>query len=247
MCERRFAGAGTGTNAFTMLTFGQCTRFRLAPPMQSRVTMTPMRMFVALPLPEMAKEHLAEYLEPRQEAGSSELSLRWTVPEQWHLTLAFLPEVADRHADELLERLGRAASRRDPLVLRVAGAGAFPHAGHAKVLYAGLEHGLEHDGEHDGEHEELARLATLAHKVRAAAAKSGIEVGGGRFRPHLTLARLRRPADVTRWLRALDPYAGPSWQAREVALIASYLGQGPKGRPRYEFRETFELGPPSIG
>jgi RNA 2',3'-cyclic 3'-phosphodiesterase len=197
-------------------------------------------MFVALPLPEAVKEDLAEFLEPRQEAGSREVSLRWTRPEQWHVTLAFLAEVADRHTDELFERLGRAAARRTPLVLRVAGAGAFPHAGHAKVLWAGLEH----EGAHEGEHDELVRLAT---GVRAAASKSGIEVAGGRFRSHLTLARLGRPADATRWLRVLDPYAGPSWQAREVALIASHLGQGPNGRPRHDILETFELGPHGTG
>src|SRR6185503_7400304 len=95
----------------------------------------PMRMFVALPLPEVVRNNLAEFLEPRQEAGRAELGLRWTVPDQWHVTLAFLPEVADRHTDELLERLERAAARRNPLVLRVAGAGAFPHAGRAKVLW----------------------------------------------------------------------------------------------------------------
>jgi RNA 2',3'-cyclic 3'-phosphodiesterase len=187
-------------------------------------------MFVALPLPEAVKEDLAEFLVPRHEAGPG---LRWTAPDQWHVTLAFLAEVADRHTDELLERLERAVSRRKPLVLRMAGAGAFPHAGHAKVLWAGVEH--------DGE-----ELMRLAGGVRAAGAKSGIEVGGGRFHPHLTLARLGRPVDVTRWLRVLEPYAGPSWQAREVVLIASYLGQGPNGRSRHEVRATFELGPPSM-
>ena len=198
-------------------------------------------MFVALPLPEAAKEDLAGFLEPRQESAEAGVTgLRWTRPEQWHVTLAFLPEVADRHTDELLERLERAAARRNPLVLRVAGAGAFPHAGHAKVLWAGLQH----EGAHEGEHDDLARLAT---GVRAAAAKSGIEVAGGRFRSHLTLARLGRPADVTRWLGVLDPYAGPSWRADEVALIASHLGQGPKGRPRHDILETFELGPHGPG
>jgi len=188
-------------------------------------------MFVALPLPEAVKEDLAEFVEPRQEAGPD---LRWTAPEQWHVTLAFLAEVADRNTDELFERLVRAASRRKPLVLRIAGAGAFPHAGHAKVMWAGIEH--------DGE-----ELMRLAGGVRAAGAKSGIVVGGGKFHPHLTLARLGPAADVTRWLRVLDPYAGPSWQAREVALVASYLGQGSNGRARHEVRETFQLGPPSIG
>ena len=213
-----------------------------------------MRMFVAVRLPEAVEEDLAQFLEPRQEAGVGSSGLRWT--RQWHVTLAFMPEVADRHTDELIERLQRVAARRSPLVLRVAGAGAFPHAGRAKVLWAGVRHegeatgeyagepAGEYPGEHERGHEELARLAAGA---RAAAAKSGIEVAGGRFRPHLTLARLRRPGDVTGWLRVLDAYAGPPWQAREVALIASHLGQGPDGRPRHEVLETFELGPPGMG
>jgi 2'-5' RNA ligase len=190
-----------------------------------------MRMFIALLLPEAAKDDLAAFLEPRQEAGRD---LRWTVPEQWHLTLAFLPQVADRHTDELLQRCERAAARRAPLDLRLSGAGAFPNPGQAKVLWAGVEHPGE-------------ELMRLAGGVRTAGSKSGIEVGGGRFHPHLTLARLVAPSDVTRWLRVLDPYAGPSWRAREVALVASYLGQGRNGTARHEVWQTFPLGGPSMG
>jgi len=188
-------------------------------------------MFVALPLPEAVREHLATFLEPRQDAGPD---LRWTAPDQWHVTLAFMADVADRHTDELFERLERAASRRGSMTLRVARAGAFPNAARAKVLWAGVEH----------EGEDLTRLAGGA---RAGAAKSGIRMDGSRFHPHLTLARLGAPADATRWLRVLEPYAGPSWQAREIALMASYLGQGPHGRARHEVLQNFRLGPPSIG
>jgi 2'-5' RNA ligase len=187
-------------------------------------------MFIALPLPEAVQEHLAGFLEPRQQAELH--GLRWTMPEQWHVTLAFLPDLADRHTDELLERVQRAASRRNPMVLRLVGAGAFPHAGQAKVLWTGVEH--------DGE-----ELMRLAGGVRSAATKSGTVVGGGRFHPHLTLARLGRPSDVTRLLVALEQYESPSWPADEIALIASYLGQGPNARPRHEVRTTFGLGPPS--
>jgi RNA 2',3'-cyclic 3'-phosphodiesterase len=85
---------------------------------------------------------------------------------------------------------------------------------------------------------ELDRLATGA---RAAANKAGAEADGGRFHPHLTLARLKRPAEVTRWLRVLDGYRGPGWRAEEVALIESHLGEGPRKRSRYEVVETFRL------
>lgn len=187
-----------------------------------------MRMFTAVVPPAGALEHLAEFLGPRQEVGQG---FRWTMPEQWHVTLAFMAQVPERSLDDLVERLGRAAARRTPFDLTVAAGGAFPNAGRAKVLYAGLD-----AGEHA---EELRRLATGA---RAAANKAGAEAGGGRFHPHLTLARLGRPVDVTKWVRVLDAYRGPTWRAAEIALIESHLGEGPRKRPRYEVVETFPLG-----
>ena len=109
--------------------------------------------------------------------------------------------------------------------------GAFPNAGRARVLWCGLD--LEEAGQ-----EELRRMATGA---RAAAARSGIEVDGQRFRPHVTVARLNRPTEVSSWVRLLDGYAGPSWPVDRIDLVASYLGEGPRGRPRYETVASFPL------
>lgn len=184
-----------------------------------------MRMFLAVQPPLEVLEHLSEYLEPRRERDSP---LRWSSTEQWHVTLAFLPSVAERSLDELLERLGTAAGRRHKFDLTTSGAGAFPNPAAAKVLWAGVT----------GDTDELGRLATNA---RAGAGKAGVEVEGGPFRPHLTLARVAQPLDVTRWLRVLDLYSGPSWQVDEVTLFQSYLGQGPRTRARHEIVETFEL------
>lgn len=187
-----------------------------------------MRMFVALVPPDDAVEHLGEFLEPRREAGPD---LRWTAPEQWHVTLAFMAEVAERHLEDLQERLERAARRRAAFAVTLAGGGAFPNPGRAKVLFAGVD-----AGEHA---EELRRLATGA---RAAATKAGADADGGRFHAHVTLARSRRPVEATRWLRVLDAYRGPAWEAAEITLIASHLGEGPRKRPRYETVATFPLG-----
>lgn len=183
-------------------------------------------MFTAVLPPQDVLDDLEEFLGPRQEASE----FRWTRPEGWHLTLAFMAQVPDRSVDELLERLTRAGGRRKPFTLRLAGGGAFPNPARAKVLYARLAVSDE---------EELDRLATGA---RAAANKAGAEAQGGRFRPHLTLARIRRPLDVTKWLRVLDAYRGPTWTADEIGLVESHLGEGPRNRPRYEVRETFRLG-----
>ena len=178
--------------------------------------------------PEGVLEHLDEFLSVRRELGEG---LRWTVPDQWHLTLAFMESVADRHLDDLVERLGRAAHRRTPFELGFAGGGAFPNAARAKVLWMGV-------AGNDTARTELDRLATGA---RAAATRAGAEVAGGKFRPHLTLARLGRPQEVSKWVRLLDAYAGPRWTVGEFALIQSHLGEGPRKRARHVVLETFEL------
>ena len=160
------------------------------------------------------------------------------VPDQWHLTLAFSANVPDRSYDDLVARLTRAAAKRRPMQARIAGGGAFPNVGRAKVLFAGIETGLE-TGD-DGE--ELRRAATGA---RAALAKAGAEVDGQRFRAHLTLARIGRPVEATKLgpaarrlrrsdladrrarPRCLTPRGGPA------ATAAPRGGRDVQSRPRW--------------
>lgn len=186
------------------------------------------RMFVAAVPPEDAVAHLDEFLAVRRDAAA----YRWTVPEQWHLTLAFAEDVPDRSLDDLADRLERAARKRRPVRLRLAGGGAFPHPDRARVLFARLD-------ADDADRTELDRLAT---GCRAALSKAGARTDGQRFRAHLTLARLGTPDNVTSWVRLLDGYEGPEWELDEVALVASHLGEGPRRRPRHEVVETYALG-----
>ena len=187
-----------------------------------------MRLFAALLPPEEALEDLDAFLEPRRAVSP----MRWTAPEQVHLTLAFMAEVPDRVLDDLLERLASAAARRTAVRVRIAGGGAFPHAAAAKVLWTGLE-----TAGTDG-----AELERLAVGARSAAVKAGAVVDGQPFRPHLTVARAGRAQEAGRWVRLLDTYAGPWWPADTLSLVSSHLGQGPRGRPRHEVLAQWPLG-----
>ncbi|WP_298519453.1 RNA 2',3'-cyclic phosphodiesterase [uncultured Nocardioides sp.] len=186
-----------------------------------------MRLFAALTPPAEALEHLDEFLEPRRAAGE----LRWVQADQVHVTLAFYESVPERKLDDLVERLARAAARRTAFETALTGGGAFPDVARAKVLWAGLD--LDEPAR-----TELDRLAT---GCRAAASRAGVEVDGARFRPHLTLGRTKFPHDVSAWVRLLDAYTGPRWRADTLTLVASYLGQGPRGRPRHVPMDTFPL------
>jgi 2'-5' RNA ligase len=188
------------------------------------------RMFVGVVPPDAAIEDLDEFLAPRRDAAP----FRWTLAEQFHVTLAFLPSVPERKLDDLVERLGRAGARRTAFEARIAGGGAFPNAARSKLLYAGLDLA-------DAARTELDRAATGA---RAAATRAGVEVDGARFRPHVTLARINRPTDTTSWVRLLDAYAGPTFTVDRIVLVASYLGEGPRNRPRYEVVDELPMARP---
>lgn len=185
-----------------------------------------MRLFAALVPPPEAVEHLDEFLAPRRAAED----FRWTSAEQFHLTLAFVGRAEEWRADAYVDALAEAVAPVPAVRLRLGGAVAFPDAGRAKVLAAGVM----------GERVDTV-LPRLARRTRTAAVRCGLEVDGQRFRPHLTLARMRRSVDVSNWVKLLDTYVGPEWTADRVEVMVSHLGQGSRGRPRHESLATVHL------
>ncbi|GAA5164335.1 RNA 2',3'-cyclic phosphodiesterase [Ornithinimicrobium tianjinense] len=189
-----------------------------------------MRAFLAVVPPAEVVESVEAFLEPRRDALSGSGQWRWTRSEHVHLTLAFLPELEEWREEQLVEDGERWAERHTPVRLALAGAGAFPDPGSARVLWAAVE---EHAP---------GTLAGWAKDLRALASHAGASVTGTRFSPHVTLARsVGRPRSAGHLLQALDTLRTPAWTADEVVLVASFLGQGPGGTPRYEVRHTWRL------
>lgn len=182
-------------------------------------------MFVAARLPEALVEELDAFLDPRREAGL----VRWTPPEQWHITLAFAAAVPTGRVEDLRDALGTVADRSAPVPLTVAGAGAVPSPYAAKALW------LRADAD------DPAALERLARRCRTAISRCGVAVQGGDFVPHLTVARSRTPVEATRLLRVLDAAPPLRGMVAEMALVESGLGQGPGGRARHTVVEAFPL------
>ncbi len=190
-------------------------------------------MFVAIVPPAATLAGLEEFLAARRDRDSS---WRWTLPSQWHLTLAFLAQVPEPAVAGLLTRLARAAGRAGPFDLALAGGGAFPRLGRATVLYAGVRSPDDAD-----------QLRRLASAVRSAATRAGVPVDDGPFRPHVTVARSRRPTDARNWVEDLDGYESAGFTVREMALIESRLGGGEGGRPRYDVVRSFAFSAGAAG
>jgi 2'-5' RNA ligase len=191
------------------------------------------RLFVAIAPPAEVLDELEALAAPLRAARTH---LRWTSRAAWHVTLAFLGEVEETTLGKLLPGLEQAAHQHEAISLAFAGAGAFPAAHRANVLWSGLSG-------------DCHALAALAESVAAGAGQAGAAPPdkGRRFQPHLTLARCRLPADVRDLVAELAEFQGKCWHASDIHLVRSNLnGPGrpaPGTQPRYTTVATWPLKP----
>lgn len=197
-----------------------------------------MRLFVAIRPPRAVLEHLDGALEAvRDRAGRA---LRWTDPEQRHLTLAFHPDVPAGAVDDVVADAARLAAGHAPPALHLAGAGEFSH----RTLWVGVGGQVREVGALLAEPwlaDEDGRDRRRAHLTVARVAASAPQARPGRRR-----GRPREPAPATVLLaeavHALSVYRGPAWTAAEVEVVASRLGEGRSGGPLHEVLASLPLG-----
>jgi 2'-5' RNA ligase len=140
------------------------------------------RLFVAVDLDENLRHAAARAvrvvrssLEHRETYGVS-----WVAPENLHVTLRFLGEVSD-DLGRRVEQTFAEPFAVESFDLELAGAGTFPPAGAARVIWLGIARGGE-------------QLARLHDEVETRLQPFAFEREDRPYRAHLTIARFRSPA-----------------------------------------------------
>jgi 2'-5' RNA ligase len=186
------------------------------------------RAFVALDFDATSVRRVLRVAD-RLRMASGAPSATWTPQDKMHLTLKFmgsLPADAVAPLGKSLGALveGKPAPRPGTCVLE-----AFPRSEHANVVVLELS---DPDG----------AVGKLAARVEKLALRHGVPAEGRAFRPHLTLARLKRPYDARRWLRPDLAEAAGEVTATRLVLYRSELGRGKDGTSLYVPLATFAYG-----
>jgi 2'-5' RNA ligase len=181
------------------------------------------RCFVAVPVPSAIRAALEPAVAAwRSEPGAPDL--RWTDPDGWHVTLAFLGTTDPDAVAGIRDTLAGAVRTAVPFVVQTAGAGAFPRAANAQSVWLGID-------------DPAGRLAGLAHDVQVATLDADLRRP---LHPHLTLgrSRARRGEPLAHWLdsRVLKPV---EMAVDGFVLYRSHLSTGPA---RYEELARLPLG-----
>ena len=163
-----------------------------------------MRLFVAIALPEELRARLT-----RLQQGVP--AARWVDPDNLHLTLRFIGEADGGQAHDLDTALTQVRAARFEVTL--AGVGRFGQGRKARALWVGVAPALE--------------LDRLQRRVEQAVQAAGFAPEGRKFKPHVTLARLKgdpgsRSADYLAYHAA---FRAEPFEAREFVLYSSLLAQ----------------------
>ena len=168
------------------------------------------RTFIALELSDGLKEGILTLNEELRKRG---VRAGWARRPALHLTLKFLGDVEESELPEVVAAVRRASSRVSSFSFDTRSLGAFPSPARPRVLWVGIEPAeglLALHGELEGELEEL-----------------GFERERRRFRPHITLGRIRDPrAESVQ--DVLDDLVAPAERVvvTEVRVMRSTLRPG---------------------
>ncbi len=184
-----------------------------------------MRTFIAIDLGPAIKDRLAALVSRLKPLGGD---VKWVSREAMHLTLKFLGEVDPAKAAGIKDALVAACSGRASFPLACRGTGVFPPGSRSpRVLWVGIAAGPE--------------LGLLQEDIEAACNRLGFERESRPFQPHLTLGRVKGPADLGRVLAELERSREEGFGEMPVRSVIFFESRLKPSGAEYAVLEEFPL------
>lgn len=189
------------------------------------------RIFIAAPLPEPARQAVAELVDRVRSAGvpGGGRDVRWVRLDGLHLTLRFLGPTLEERIQAAQDAVLEVAAGARPFELSIGLAGTFPAGARPRALWLGVD---------DPDH----ALEDLSGRMNARLATAGWPAETRPFRAHLTLARadgVAAGARIGAQLGAAAEDVRIAAPIDRIGLFESVTGGGPA---RYEPIELAILG-----
>lgn len=166
------------------------------------------RIFFAIDLPPLAKEQLAMFVESLKKKLKSN-AIRWSKPENLHITLQFLAEVKTEHLDALQKNVRAHLKDAAPIsAIQIGAIHLFPSPFRPRVIVCEIT-----------PQEELRMLAKL---IGDGILATPYEIDERPFRAHLTLGRIKQPKVINpNFLNDVSPPNLEKIEIREIILFRS--------------------------
>lgn len=159
------------------------------------------RLFAALSIPSEIGAPLT-----KRQVGLADA--RWRPMDAFHITLRFVGDVPQNQARDLDAELSSVSG--PALDLQLQGVGAFGEGAEIHAVWAGVV--------------DNRALRHLARRCETAARRAGLKAETRAYRPHVTLAYLRRPdpAAVANWIAENNLLKSPTFRVEKFGLYSSW-------------------------
>lgn len=142
------------------------------------------RMFCAFELPESLRARINQHSQRVHEAVP-EAAASWGRAENIHLTMKFFGNVDQQRVSVISAAAARVVKEFSPVQIEVGKTGVFPRPSRPQVLWIGID-------------DPSRALASLHKELENQFAREGFPKEDRAFRPHLTIARIRKPHNSNR-------------------------------------------------
>jgi 2'-5' RNA ligase len=173
------------------------------------------RVFCAIELPAEVRARLEDHVR-RLRRDVPDVAASWSHVENIHLTLKFFGNVAVERVEKISAAAERVVREFATFQIGVRGTGVFPRPSRPQVLWIGVS-------------DPTGQLATLQQRFENECESEGFTKEDRAYRPHLTIARLRKPEGARKLADAhLKMKFEPSEiEIKDIVLFRSELS--PKG------------------
>lgn len=191
-------------------------------------------MFCAFELPESLRARIKQHSQRVREAVP-EAAASWSRPENIHLTVKFFGNVDQERVPAISARAAEVVKEFSPLKIDVGKTGVFPRPSRPQVLWIGIE-------------DASGALVNLQKQLEHEFVREGFPKEERVFRPHLTIARIRKPHNSDRLAQAHlgMEFSSVAIELSELVLFRSELSsKGSKYTPlsRHLLPDASTLGP----
>ena len=151
-----------------------------------------MRLFIALPLPSLVEKRLSEIISDLKNAGGN---IKWVKPENIHLTVRFLGETDKDQVPLIKEIIDNISTKYNSYNLTLDRLGGFPNLNKPRVIWAGLV-----------DDDQIGIMTRMVKEVEYEIRRLGFKPDDKRFRPHLTLGRIKAPVGLDALLDKINSF-----------------------------------------
>ncbi|MFY9153383.1 MAG: RNA 2',3'-cyclic phosphodiesterase [Prolixibacteraceae bacterium] len=179
------------------------------------------RLFIGIPIQSPKAFRMTE----KWRAGNlfKRSVLKWSSPDNWHVTLIFLGSTPESAIPLLQNLIENSFAALPAFQTELCGVGVFPNSDHPKVLWLGIQ--------------DVSSLMASYSKLLELLQENGFPLENKPLKPHLTLGRIKNATNFSAFYSVINKFDKTNFGTVSIDKVILYesisTSEGPVYKPLF--------------